>query len=404
MSSPATPDLTSTRWTVVALILCAGIVCAMQVGKVPPALLDLRADLALGMVTAGLAGSIFNAMAATLGVVAGLVADGIGHRRIVLIGLACLAIGSLLGSLAQDGTWLLATRLVEGIGFVVIIVAAPGLIVRAARGRDQRLAFGMWGSFMPIGITLMMLASPVVLAAVDWRGLWVMNAAIAALFVVVLALGIRDGRQASTTGPAPRPTSWRGVLQVISRPGPWLLAGCFAAYSTQWSAVMTWLPTFLIETQGRSTAAAALLSALVVLVNAPGNLLGGVLLHRDVPRWLIVALATGGMGLLAMGIYAGAVPDTLKYGLALAFSFLGGMVPAVVIAGAPVHAPTPALVATTNGLSIQGANFGNLIGPPALAAFVAGMGGWERSGWLFLGVGLLGVILALGLRAVERRL
>jgi predicted MFS family arabinose efflux permease len=392
-------DRLSTGWGSVLLILLAGVIAAMQIGKVAPALPALRSDLALGMVTGGWVGSIFTGVAAVLSLAAGIAADRIGHRAMMLSGLGVIAIGSLLGALAPDEVSLLVTRLIEGVGFVLIIVSAPALIARSVHGPDQHFAFGLWSSYMPIGVTLMLLLSPSVLAIGGWRGLWMANAAFAALFTVVLGLRIAGD---AGTGPS-RARPWNEIPQVVSRWGPWLLGGCFAVYTIQWSAVIVWLPTFLIETQAMAASLAAVLSAVAAFANAPGNVAGGFLLRAGVPRWLVVLGASATMGALGFGIYAGSVSDLVRYAMVLAFSFFSGMIPAAALAGVPLHAPAAALVASTAGLVIQIANLGNLLGPPGLAAIVSVAGGWQGAGWLLLAVSLLGIAVALWLRVVERR-
>ena len=42
-----------TRWGIVALAIAAGVVAAIQVGKVPPLITQLQADLDLSLVAAG---------------------------------------------------------------------------------------------------------------------------------------------------------------------------------------------------------------------------------------------------------------------------------------------------------------------------------------------------------------
>lgn len=392
-----------TRWGVVFAAIGAGVVSAMHFGKVPPALPELRLELGLGLVAAGWITSIYNAVGTALGIAGGAVVGLLGHRNSLIAGLLCLAAASFLGSHADGAFPLLAARAAEGVGFVIIVVAAPSLIASAAGPRHQRLAIGMWGSYMGAGMALVMVLSPALLESFGWRGLWRLNSAVALVFAAVLALATRG--MAPPTGTAPRGRMARGDLgRTLARPGPWLLAGCFATYTLQWTGVVAWLPTFLIEEQGRSVLESSLLAALVIAVNVPGNLTGAWLVHRGVPRWLLMAFANGVMGLLAAGLLTLPAPDAVKFAMCLAFSYLGGVLPASVFAGVPLHAASPAFIGLTNGVVVHGANLGNLIGPPMLAVLVTMGGDWRTPSWLLLGAGALGVLLATGLRAVEKRL
>jgi MFS family permease len=387
---------------VVALAVAAGICVALQVGKVPPLMPQLRAEFALGLVAAGWIASAINATTALFGILGGVFADRVGRWRALVAGLGLVAAGSLAGALAEDAGQLLASRFLEGAGFVLVIVAAPSLIALAAAGHDRRFALGLWSAYMPTGAGLMMALAPLFAGSADWRAAWLASGVLLAAFALFSAAVARGPAGAlSPPHSAPAFASLRGVL---ARPGPWLMAGCFTTYALQWFAVVTWLPTFAIEALGFEAAAAALFTALVVFINAFGNVAGGWLLQRGVPRWLLIAGASLALGLSALGIFDPALPAAAKLGLALAFSLLGGTLPASILAGVPAHAASQAELGATNGIIVQGANIGSFSGPPALAALVTLLGGWGDGRWLLLGAGLTGALLALALRRVERRL
>ncbi len=391
-----------TRWGVVAVTLAVGVVIAMQVGKVAPALPQLRAELGLGLVAAGWVVSVFSATAALLGIASGGVVEGLGRRRTLMGGLACLAAGALLGAFAGDGGALLASRFLEGLGFVVATVAAPSLIVAASHPRHHNLVLGLWGAYMPTGMAIVTAASPFLLAPVGWRAMWQANAVLVVLVLVLVLLVTRGFAPSARRGVSLKAMA-ADVRLGMSRPGPWLLGACFASYTLQWISLMAWLPTYLIEEQGRSLTQSVSLTALAIAINAPGNLTAAWLLHRGAQRWLLIAGASAAMACLAVGALWPGAPDPARYAMCLAFSYIGGMLPAAVLAGAPVHAPRPALIGIANGAIVQGANLGSLMGPPALAALVAVTGGWHGSSWGLGAMGLAGVALAFTLRAVERR-
>ncbi|HEX6979261.1 MAG TPA: MFS transporter [Alphaproteobacteria bacterium] len=391
----------STNWSVVLLLVGAGVVVAFQIGKAPAALPILRDELHLSLVTAGWVISMFNVIGLITGMAIGVLADRIGHRRMVLAGLTVVALASLAGAAAQGAAALLISRFLEGLGFVVVVIAAPGLIVRAAAPQDLKLAFGAWGAYMPAGTATMMALSPLLLAPFGWRGLWVANAVLVALFAVLLSRTTRAYAAARRTGSS---ASMLGDMwRTLTSPGPPVLALAFASYALQYLVVFGFLPTILVEEEGLSQAAAAALTAIAIAANVPGNLMGGMILHRGAPRWAMVVVGSAIMGLLAFGIYAPAFPLWLRYGLAVVFSLLCGMIPSTLLGAAPVHAPSPHLVATTNGLIMQGSNLGQAVGPPAAAALAAAVGNWHWSPVVLVTAALIGIALGFVLRALERR-
>ena len=200
---------TATRWDIVLMALGAGILAGFQVGKVPPALPVLRESLGLDFVTAGWLTSIYYAIGAAFGVAVGLLSDRAGPRRLMLMGVAFLGAGSLLGGLVSGSTWLLIARFIEGFGFVGITVTAPKLIATAARPRDYGLAFGIWGAYMPIGMAIAMLIAPALLEAVGWRGFWLVSAALAALFMVALGWSLHPRRWPAAFDAQALDWSWR---------------------------------------------------------------------------------------------------------------------------------------------------------------------------------------------------
>ena len=387
-----------TRWSLVILALGAGMLAASQTGKVPPVLPLLRAEFGFGLVAAGLVASGFNAAGALFGVLAGTAADRIGRQRALAAGLGLLAMGSLAGALVRDGQMLLATRLAESVGFVLVVVAAPSLIAEASTARDRRLTLSFWGTYMPVGVAVVMAAAPVLVPAIGWRGLWLLSTGLlAAVALLTAATARRPGAPARHHGPK------IALKRTLARPGPWLLGFSFTVYSLQWFAVVAWLPTFAIEQMGLSAFEAAIATALVSLVNIVGSIASGFIMGRGAPRWVLLAAVNGGLGLLASGVFSDAAP-AFRIGCALAFSAFGGLLPGAVMAGVPVHAASPAELGATNGVIVQCANIGSFTGPPLMAVAVAALGGWQQGRWLLVAVGAVGVGLALLLRRVEARM
>jgi len=388
-----------TRWTIVWLLVAAGVLAAWQIGKAPAAIPVLRAELGLSLTQASWVISIFNAIGIVTGMAFGALGDRLGHRRVVLAGLVVMAVASLIGATAAGPALLLATRFFEGLGFMAVVVPIPAILVRACSAADLRLAFGVWGGYMPAGVSLMVLVAPWIMARVGWRGLWLGDGLLLLAFAVLLWASLRrlarGPRQASAV------SALEGIRRTVVSPGPLLLAAIFGAYAGVHISVIGFLPTLLIEEQGLTLAAAGAVTALAMSMNILGNLLGGALLQRGWARWRLVGGTFVAMGLCALGIYDGGLPDGVRFALVLLLNFVGGIIPASCFAGTPVHAPSPALVGTTNGFMNQGAQLGQTLTPPLVAAVVVWQAGWRAAPWVLVPLLGLGVLLSLALRARE---
>jgi predicted MFS family arabinose efflux permease len=288
---------------------------------------------------------------------------------------------------------LIATRIVEGCGLLVIALAAPRLIGALAPPRDRDAALAFWGVHLPAGTAAMMLAAPL-LAAFGWRSLWLVNGGTALLYTLVVAWMIAPTDE-------PRPAARADAADVLRSPGPVLIAIAFATYTLHFTALAGLLPALLVERVGLPVAAAGLISALTVVANACGNLAAGVLLRRRVPLWAIIAGAFACAGLASLGIFAPGVPAITVAMLAAASLAVTGLVPASVFAAAPMVAPTAALLGATLGLFVQSSNIGSLIGAALLGGLVERFG-WSAAPLLFGAIALVEISIALKLRALLR--
>ncbi len=368
------------------------MICGAYMTKVAPALPLQRAEFGLSLVQSGFIATTFNVIGGLAGLLAGTMCDRYGYRRLGLGGLAIMALAGLLGAAAASFPLLLATRFLEGVGFILFTVSGSTLIATAAAGaHDRAKALGLWSSYMPAGGGIALLIAPPVITAWGWRGLW-----------VVLALGAAACcTLAARYAPVPRHggiASLRLLTETFARPGNIALAVLFAFYVSQWASVMIWLPTFLVDERAASPATAALLTALMVLVNAPGNVAGGWLLAHGVRRGPMVVAASATMALCSAGMLGPLLPDLLRYLLCLVFSAIAGTIPGAIFSGLAVHAKSPQHISTANGLVMQASQGGQFAGPMALAWLAAHYGGWGTTLWAMLvfaaGAALCGIALA----------
>ncbi len=390
-------DAAAARWSAVWAIFAGGLVAGAYIGKVPAALPTLRSEFDLSLVESGFIATMFNVIGGLGGMLAGVLCDRYGQKRLGLAGLAVMSAGGMLGAGARSYEILLGARFVEGAGFILFSVSGAALMSAAARApRDRAKALALLSAYMPAGGSLALLLAPLAIAAWGWRGLWAALALAAALAFVLVA----------RFAPAPRFGSVRSLklaLESIAQKGSLALAALFAFYVAQWTSVMIWLPTFLVDQRGASNAVAATLTALMVLVNVPGNLGGGWLIGRGARRGPLVIAACAIMALCSAGMLGAWLPDAARFLLVLVFSMSAGVIPAAIFSGVPVHARTPQHIGTTNGMVMQTSQAGQFIGPIVLAWLAAHFGGWGATLWAMLAFAAGGAGCGFALALIERR-
>jgi len=392
--------LSHTHWKGAITALLLGVMAAIYIGKLPPAIPALRTEFGLTLAQSGWMVSMFNTLGVVASIFMGLIIARAGAWRLCLLGASAMLLGAVLGAAATHASWLLASRFLEGVGFLCIVVSAPALLMIATADQDRKRVFSFWGAYMPTGTTLGMLLAPLLIAAYGWRALWIATA-VCALGAIVLLLVRRADYVAPVT--ATRPT-WRQGAGPLKRPGPWWIALAFGCYAFNYYAIMVWLPTFMVGERQTPLLTASLLTALVVAVNIPGNLLGGMLMQRGVARGTNVCIAGVATALTALMIFSPALPDNLRFFGCVLFSFAVGVLPGSVMSAAQTHAANPAQVGTIQGMINQGSNMGQFVSPLLVTAVVGTALAWNNMLLLLLATSAIIIASGLMIRRIEERL
>lgn len=381
------------------VVVLAGISAALHIGKLPPALPVLRDALHITLVQAGFLLSLVQVAGMALGLAIGAAADSLGPRRTMVLGLLILSIASLLGGAASTPEALLALRALEGVGFLLGSLPAPGLIRRLVEPRRLAGMLGLWGAYMPFGTAAALLVGPAFMGVAGWPGWWWLLGALSLVMAGVLWLAVPASADQRSGGAA---AGLRGrIVRTIASPGPWLVSLAFAVYSAQWLAVIGFLPTIYAQA-GLATGYAAVATALAAAVNMIGNIASGPLLQRGVPAPRLLQCGYLAMGLGAVLAFAawgegGGWQPALRYAGVLLFSMVGGLVPGTLFSVAVRVAPDDSTLSTTVGWMQQWSAFGQFAGPPLAAWAAARAGGWHVTWWVTGTFALAGVAITFGI-------
>ena len=263
------------RWRILGALTFARTSIGFQFQSVAPLAPLVSGELGLDNTELGWLIGLYLLPGVVAALPGGLLGARYGDKRMTLLGLALMAGGGIWLARAASFAEADAARLVSGIGAVVLNVLLTKMVADWFEGKERLLAMSVLINAWPIGIGLALFALPLIGEATGWRGAIAAAALLAAAgFTAVLffyrapaaAQGVPDGVGLSALDAR----EWR-LLAVASI--PWL------AFNAAYQLVVSFLPSFLLETGSSLTfsgALTALNTALVILsVQA-----GGVLLKR----------------------------------------------------------------------------------------------------------------------------
>ncbi|CAI1555228.1 Methyl viologen resistance protein SmvA [Serratia grimesii] len=386
----------TTQWPAIVNVLLAGIAVALHVGKATIALPELQREFGRSLESLSWIISAFPFIGVFGGIAAGLLVRRWGDRRLLSLGLVIVSLASFVGATQHDFAGLIATRVVEGIGFVIVVVAAPTVLTRVVAPQKRNLVFSIWSTFMPAGMALSLFFGP---HFANWQQSWLAGGALTLLAALLLPL--TTSSSAAIFSSATTIKLRHALVSIVRARQPLLLALIFTTYNLQFFAVMAFLPIFLMQRIGLTLAAAGGVSAAVIAVNILGNLAAGLLLSRGLRARTLLAVVSTLMGLAGAGVFFSGTPNGLLIPLCLLFSGIGGMLPATILAATPAAAPEPTLIPLSLGLVMQGIYLGQVIGPIVLSTLVA-YAGWPAPSVLVLSAAMLGSVLALLLTVKTR--
>lgn len=129
----------------------------------------------------------------------GWLSDVAGHRRVYTIGSLVFSLGLVLAGVAPNIWFLIASRIVQGIGAAMTLSTLNALITMTFPGHERGKAMGVSGAVVGLGLTAGPLLGGVVMDLLDWR----------ALFYLRVPLGLVGAWLAVALLPADRTTGGR---------------------------------------------------------------------------------------------------------------------------------------------------------------------------------------------------
>jgi EmrB/QacA subfamily drug resistance transporter len=141
---------------------------------------------------------------ASLLLLAGSMADRFGRRRVFQLGLLVFGLGSLLCSLAPSLAWLIAFRMLQGVGGSMLNPVALSIISNTfIDPRERARAIGAWSGVVGISIASGPIIGGALIDAAGWRSVFWINVPIAALALIMTRFFVPESKAARARHPDP---------------------------------------------------------------------------------------------------------------------------------------------------------------------------------------------------------
>ena len=222
--------------------------------------------------------------AMVLSIPGGFLADRYGNKRLSIIGLGLICLGTLITAVSPSFALLQSGRAIAGVGGALILSAAPPLLFQWFSGKELGLAIGIWAINMPLATVLSFNLLGRVEIVYDWRaGFWIATV-LTAVVLLIFIIFTEEKKVARATF----------SLATLKTVPIWLMAFSWGSFNVAVLSLTTWGKTLFMDFKGFSPVYADFLSGLIMLLAFTTPLAGYLSGKLDRRRPLII-LSTVGM-------------------------------------------------------------------------------------------------------------
>ncbi|WP_332878944.1 MFS transporter [Massilia sp. S19_KUP03_FR1] len=176
--------------------------------------------------------------------IGGAAGDRYGHRRLLLLGIGLFLAASLLCAAAPGLYWLLAGRILQGVGAAMLMPTSLAILGTSFSGAARGRAIGIWAAIGAAAGAIGPLIGGWLIDLAGWRAIFLLNLPIGAAAMWLGARYVTDRPSAN-----PAPLDWPGACLV-----------------TAGLAALTWGLTLASSQQGAPAAAWSIVAVGAVLL------------------------------------------------------------------------------------------------------------------------------------------
>ena len=148
---------------------------------------------------------------AALTLMAGSLADRLGRKLVFTVGLGAFTAASLFAGFATDALILNLARGLQGIGGAAMFGTVLALIAQEFAPRERKVALGIWGASVGVGVAVGPLVGGVLVDSLGWEWIFFVNVPVGLLTIALALTKLGEARD-----PSPGRLDWAGLTTFSS--------------------------------------------------------------------------------------------------------------------------------------------------------------------------------------------
>jgi predicted MFS family arabinose efflux permease len=309
------------RWIILVVLFVARTAMGFQyqtVGSVSPL---LSRELHVGFAEIGTLIGLYHISGVFLSLPGGLIICRLGDKRLCAVGLALMASGGLVMSLADSYGVAFAGRLASGMGATLFNLVITKMTTDWFARREIVLAMAVILSTWPFGNALGLFIEPSIAAMFGWRAMMLLAGGICLVSLLLVTLFYSsppdEPNVAEARAEAGAQRSGLPPLRVLA---PVIAAGLmWGSFNAGLVAYFSFVPSLLADSGRMTLVQAGAMTSLALWVGMVSIPFGGYVVQRiGRPRVTIVVFC--GIAALALALIAGGVPPLfacMAFGVAI---------------------------------------------------------------------------------------
>ena len=146
----------------------------------------------------------------------GSLADRMGRRMLLNIGIVIFIGASIWAGSAETGNSLILARVVQGVGGAMVLPTTLSLVNANFHGRERGIAFAVWGSTIGGMVAVGPVLGGWLATDFTWRWAFLINVPLGIIIIIGLLLFVKESRSPG----APQGLDWLGALLSVLLFGP----------------------------------------------------------------------------------------------------------------------------------------------------------------------------------------